>query len=133
MKHTISEMLAISGDSESDRLMAANFCNEVVTAARSRLDRVKAIADLRTIVDATQMVVVTDARAGIRHLHAGLHQVMERHLDSVLAGHFDRALEDIAKIQDEATRLHRWFNTLYSDDFALDHACGAPFKRIVPA
>jgi hypothetical protein len=116
MKHTISTMKIISGSADNDRVIAAEFCSDAITEAQSRLDRIKSIADLRSVLDSAQLAIAADARAGIRHIHAAMQDVSEFHHQGALSQRLDDALLKIAKMQDEVEALYRSLHMLYTRD-----------------
>jgi hypothetical protein len=116
MKHTVSTMKVISGSADNDRVIAAEFCRDAITEAQTRLDRVQSIAGLGSVLDAAQLAIAADARAGIRHIHAAMHEVSEFHHPSGLSQRFDEALLKIGKMQDEVEPLYRWLHMLYTRD-----------------
>lgn len=116
MKHTVSTMKTISGGTDSDRVIAAEFCADAIKAAQTRLNRIKFTADLAAVLDSAQLAVATDARAGIRHLHAAMESVCEFHHQGSLSQQLDAALLKIGKVQEEAEALHRWLHMLYTRD-----------------
>lgn len=116
MKHTVEAIKTISSSADNARTIVSEFCQEAVTEARTRLDRVKSIANLSTILDATQLAIAADARAGLRHLHAAMQEVDEYHYRSSLAGRFDETLLAIGNAQDEVEGLYRWLHMLYTRD-----------------
>lgn len=88
MKHTVEDIKTISSSADNARAIVSEFCQEAVTEARARLDRVKSIANLNTILDAAELTIAADARAGLRHLHAEMREVNEHHYRGSLAGRF---------------------------------------------
>jgi hypothetical protein len=116
MKHTVEDIKTISSSADNARAIVSEFCQEAVTEARARLDRVKSIANLSTILDAAQLTIAADARAGLRHLHAAIQEVSEHHYRGSLAGRFDDALLAVGNAQDEAEKLYRWLHMLYTRD-----------------
>ncbi|MGF6440354.1 hypothetical protein [Paraburkholderia youngii] len=116
MKHTVAAMVKISPTGHTDRHVLTEFCGDVLTAARMRRDLVKEIADLKTILDAAQLARAADARAGVRHLAAGLHLVMEHFHGGPLVELLNAAQADIVPLQDEIEKLYRWLNMLYTEE-----------------
>jgi hypothetical protein len=116
MKHTVSTMKIISGSADNDRKIAAEFCLEALTEASTRLSTIRVIADLRAILNAAQLALAADARAGIRHIYAALQEVNEFHHRSALSSRFDDVLSEVSKAQDEAEALYRWLHLLYTRD-----------------
>ena len=116
MKHTVSAMLKIEGDGDTARRAITEFCSDVLTAVRMRRDLVKEIADLKTILDTTQLSRAADARAGVRHLGAALHEVMEHHHGGPLSEQLEKAQADIAPLADEIEGLYNWLKMLYAED-----------------
>ncbi|MXN76414.1 hypothetical protein GR157_16910 [Burkholderia sp. 4701] len=116
MKHTVEAIKTISSSVDNARTIVSEFCEEALTEARARLDRVKAIANLGTILDAAQLAIAADARAGLRHLHAVMQEVNEHHYRGSLAGRFDETLLAIGNAQHEAEELYRWLHMLYTRD-----------------
>lgn len=116
MKHTVSTMKIISGSADNDRVIAAEFCSDATAEAQTRLDSIKSIADLGSVLDSAQLAIAADARAGIRHIHAAMQDVSEFHHLSGLSQRVDDALLKIGKMQDEAEELHRWLHILYTRD-----------------
>lgn len=116
MNHTVEAIKTISSSADNARAIVSEFCQEAVTEARARLDRIKSIANLSAILDAAQLAIAADARAGLRHLHAAMHEVSEHHYRGSLAGRFDDALLAVRNAQDEAEKLYRWLHMLYTRD-----------------
>lgn len=116
MKYTVSTMKAISGSADNDRTIAAEFCSDAIAEAQTRLDRIKSIADLGSVLDSTQLTIAADARAGIRHIHAAMQDLSEFHHQGGLSLPVDEALLKIGKMQGEAETLHRWLHVLYTRD-----------------
>ncbi|ACB69125.1 hypothetical protein BamMC406_6723 (plasmid) [Burkholderia ambifaria MC40-6] len=116
MKHTVATMKTISGSADNDRAIAAEFCRDALTEARTRRDLIKSIADLGSVLDAAQLAIAADARAGIRHIHAAMQEASEFHHRSGLSPRIDDALLEIGKMQDEVEPLYRWLHMLYTRD-----------------
>ena len=116
MKHTVEAIKTISSSADNARTIVTEFCQEALTEARTRLDRVKSIAGLGSILDAAQLAITADARAGIRHLHAAIQEVDEYHHQGALAGRFDETLLAVGDAQDEIEKLYRWLHMLYTRD-----------------
>jgi uncharacterized protein YPO0396 len=116
MKHTVSTMKVISGSADNDRVIASEFCHDAITEAQTRLDRVKSIADLGAVLDAAQLAIAADARAGIRHIHDAIENVSQFHHRSDLSERFIDALQKIRKMQDEVEPLYRQLHMLYTRD-----------------
>ncbi|HGO6128883.1 hypothetical protein [Burkholderia cepacia] len=116
MKHTVEAIKTISSSADNARSIVSEFCEEALTEARVRLDRVRSIATLGAILDAAQLAIAADARAGLRHLHAAMQEVDEHHHRGALAGRFDETLLAIGKAQEEVEELYRWLHMLYTRD-----------------
>ncbi|MBB6582222.1 hypothetical protein [Ralstonia solanacearum] len=116
MKLTIDAMKRIAVNADDARKVAAEFCGEASSEARERLDRLKEICDLGSILDAAQLTVAADMRAGIRHIHAGMQAVAEVHHRGPLSDLFDGALLELGKLQEDADGMYRWLFLLYSRD-----------------
>ncbi|QGZ56141.1 hypothetical protein FAZ97_09200 [Paraburkholderia acidiphila] len=116
MKHTVSEMKHISSSTDNARAEVAEFCAEVLIEARARFDLVKSIVELRSILDSKQLAIAADARAGIRHIHAGVQAVVDyhHHQRGALDGRFDETLATTAKYLDDVEALYSWLDKLYS-------------------
>ena len=116
MKHTVEAIKTISSNSDNARTVVSQFCQEVVSEAQARLDRVKSIANLASILDAGQLAVAADARAGVRHLYAALQGIDEYHHRGSLAGQFGEALQEVSGALQEIEGLYRWLHMLYTRD-----------------
>lgn len=116
MKYTVEAIKTVSASSDNARSIVSEFCQEAVSEARERLDRVTSVANLASILDAGQLAMAADARAGVRHLYAAMQGVDEHHHRGALAGRFDEALLEIANIQEEIEGLYRWLHMLYTRD-----------------
>ncbi|KVU09315.1 hypothetical protein WK62_05985 [Burkholderia ubonensis] len=116
MKHTVEAIKTISNSADNARIVVSEFCQEAMTEAQARLDRVKSIANQGAILDAAQLAIAADARAGLRHLHAAIQEVNEHHHRGALAGRFDETLRAIGNAQDEAEKLYRRLHILYMRD-----------------
>ncbi|WP_241299391.1 hypothetical protein [Burkholderia stabilis] len=116
MKHTVEAIKTISSSADNARIIVSEFCQEALNEARMRLDCVKSIANLGTILDAAQLTIAADARAGVRHLHAAMQEVDEHHHRGALAGRFDETLLAIGNAQEEVEELYRWLHMLYTRD-----------------
>ncbi|MGN8111761.1 hypothetical protein ACTJLB_27535 [Paraburkholderia sp. 22098] len=116
MKHTVETIKTISSSADNARTIVSEFCQEAVSEARARLARVKLIANLSTILDAEQLAIAADARAGIRHIHAAMQEVNEYHHRGAMAGRFDDALLEIGNAQGEVEGLYRWLHMLCTRD-----------------
>ena len=114
MKQTVEDIKTISGSADNAFAIVSEFCQEAVTEVRARLDRVKSIANLSNILDAAQLTIAADCRAGIRHLHAAIQEVSEHHYRGSLAGRFDDALLTVWNAQEEVEKLYRWLHMLYT-------------------
>ncbi|MDR6397963.1 hypothetical protein ACTOWA_00335 [Herbaspirillum seropedicae] len=114
MKHTISAMKLISGNADNDRAIADEFCSESKAESKNRLETIKNIAFLGSILDRTQLDVAADARAGIRHIYAGVIDVQTFHQKGNLAPQLNDAVAKIEKMLDEANGLYRWLHELYT-------------------
>lgn len=116
MKHTITTMKGISGSVDNDRKIAAEFCQEALAEAQTRLDQLNRICNLGAVLDAAQLSVATDARAGIRHIRAGMRDVAELHNRGGLAGVIGSTESELTSIKEEAEGLYRWLHQLYYRD-----------------
>ncbi|WP_432263341.1 hypothetical protein [Cupriavidus sp. TMH.W2] len=116
MKHTVSTVKYVSSSADNARTIVAEFCQEALAEASTRLGRLTSISSLDTILDAAQLAIAADARAGIRHLNAALQAVAEHHHRGSLSGRFDETLAQIVKMQDEAEATYRWLHMLYTRD-----------------
>lgn len=116
MKLTIDEMKRIAVNADDARKVASEFCEDASAEVHERLDRLKAICDLGSILDAAQLTIAADARAGIRHIHAGMQAVAEVHHRGPLSDLLDGALLKIGKAQEDAEGMYRWLSELYSRD-----------------
>ncbi|CAE6900483.1 hypothetical protein [Paraburkholderia domus] len=116
MKHTIETMKTVGGSADSARKIAIEFCNEASSEVHARLERLTGICDLGAILDAAQLAIAADARAGVRHIHAGMQAVAEFHHRSGLSGLIGSTELAVAKMQEEAEAMYRWLHLLYSRD-----------------
>ena len=114
MKHTVSTLKHLSSTTDDDKKIVAEFCQEVLAEASQRQRRLSAIADLETILDAKQLAVAADARAGVRHLVAGVLEVSEYNKDGAMAGWFDETLKILAETQEKVESNYRWLHMLYT-------------------
>lgn len=116
MRHTVSTLKNISSATDTATKIVAAFCQDVLEEARQRQRRISSIADLETILDAEQLAIAADARAGIRHLVAGVLDVSEYHQKGSMAGRFDETLKELAKLQEKVESTYRWLQMLYTRD-----------------
>ena len=116
MKYTVSTVKSVSSSADNARSIVVEFCQEVLEEAGKRASLLSSIADLGTILDATQLAIAADARAGIRHLNAAVQAVNEHHLRGEMAGRFDDTLGRLAKMQEDAESTYRWLHELYTCD-----------------
>jgi len=116
MKYTVEDIKTISSSADSARAIVSEFCQEVEAEAQVRLNRVRSIANLNTILDAAELVSAADARAGLRHLYAAMQGIQEHHHRGSLASRFDAASLAAWKAQDEAEKLYSWLHMLYTRD-----------------
>ncbi|MBA9859462.1 hypothetical protein [Ralstonia insidiosa] len=116
MKHTVSALKHLSSTTDDAKKIAAEFCREVLAEASQRQRRLSAIADLETILDAEQLAIAADARAGVRHLVAGVLEVSEYNKNGSMAGWFDETLKELAKLQEQVESKYSWLQMLYTRD-----------------
>lgn len=116
MKHTVYALKHISSATDNATKIVAEFCEEVLEEASKRQRQISSIADLGTILDARQLAIGADARAGIRHLVASVLAASEHHRKGAMAGRFDETLTQLAKMQGEVEATYRWLHKLYTND-----------------
>ncbi|MEX3917944.1 hypothetical protein AB4Y43_17130 [Paraburkholderia sp. BR10872] len=118
MKYTASEIKNISSATDNARATVTDFCTEAIDEARERLKLVNSIANLTSILDARQLAIAADARAGIRHIHAAILDVHAYHdkPTASMSGRFDEALKEIGEMKEKVEKLYRWLDSLYSHD-----------------
>jgi hypothetical protein len=113
MKHTVETIKRISGSAEADGRIADEFCQEALEEATKRLNQIQHVCGLGAILDSTLLAGVGDALAGIRHIHAAMHDVAEFHHNGQLATTLDQMLSQLGELQDKAEGSYRWLDYLY--------------------
>jgi len=115
-KYGREEMLRINGNTESDHLVASEFCTSTLIQARACYIIVCDIRDLKVWLDKTSVQGARDAIATLRQIGIVVSELSKFHRSGNLGDALYNLMQEVSKISAEAESIYMQIVEIYPSD-----------------
>lgn len=113
MKNCLDSLKRINGNSDSDAMIASDFCKECLREAQERAAFLAQLGNLKIILDDTKFATARSSLAGLRHIRHAVKEAAAFHANGNFGTTFANLQAEIDKLVEPAEEIYRTLRELY--------------------